>query len=261
VYWVEIYGHAVKDVPIGGGTVNTIATSAMGGNDAQLALDGSNVYWSDYGTIWRQPISGGTVTALVSGRQGVRYLEPQSADLFFRDDSGIEKADIITGMVTTVVPSNNTLDFQGGLAVDSTNIYWVDWVAGTVLKAAHDGSSFVTLAVSLLQPQNLLLESGYLYWSDQGGIKRMSINGGSITTIATVNPTAFTKDDAYIYCTDYYGGTVYKVEIASGAVTVLVAGQYLPRSIVVDSTSVYWINDGSSYYPPLGEIRKAPKSY
>ncbi len=133
-------------------------------------------------------------TLLVSGRQTIRYLEPQSSDLFFRDDKGIEKADIITGMVT-VVPSNTALDVQGGLAVDSTNVYWVDIWAGAISKAAHDGSSHVTLAVNLLQPQNLLLDSGYLFWSDQGGIKRMSINGGSITTIAAVNPTAFTKDE------------------------------------------------------------------
>ncbi len=261
LYWVEIYSGAVKKVSTSGGAVNTVATSAMGGNAAQLALDGANVYWSDDQTIWKQPISGGTVTPLVSGRQMIRYLEPQSSDLFFRDDKGIEKADIISGMVTTVAPSNTALDFQGGLAVDSTNVYWVDIWAGTISKAAHDGLSFVTLAVNLMQPNNLLLDSGYLFWSDQGGIKRMSINGGSITTIATVNPSAFTKDDAYIYCTDYYGGTVYKVEIASGAVTTLVVGQNLPGSIVVDSTSVYWINNGNSYYPPLGEIRKAPKSY
>ncbi len=259
LYWVEIYSGAVKKVSTSGGTVNTVATSAMGGNSAQLALDGANAYWSDFGTIWKQPISGGTATLLVSGRQMIRYLEPQSSDLFFQDDTGIEKADIITGMVTTVVPSN----FYGGLAVDSTNIYWASLGTGEISKAAHDGSSIVKLAINLLQPQNLLLDSGYLFWSDQGGIKRMSINGGSITTIATVNPTlmAFTKDDAYIYCTDYYGGTVYKVEIASGVVTTLVAGQNLPGSIVVDSTNVYWINNGNSYYPPLGEIRKAPKSY
>jgi hypothetical protein len=263
LYWVEIYSDAVKKVSTSGGTVNTVATSAMGGNAAQLALDGANVYWSDDQTIWEQPISGGTATLLVSGRQMIRYLEPESADLFFRDDKGIEKADIVTGMVTTVAPSNTALDFQGGLAVDSTNIYWVDIWAGTISKAAHDGLSFLWLAVNLLEPNNLLLDSGYLFWSDQGGIKRMSINGGSITTIATVNPTlmTFTKDDAYIYCTDYYGGTVYKVEIASGVVTTLVVGQNLPGSIVVDSTSVYWINNGNSYYPPLGEIRKAPKSY
>jgi hypothetical protein len=262
VYWVEIYSDAVKKVPINGGTTTIVASSNIGGNNGSLAIDATHIYWADSSTIWKTELVGGPVTVLASGLNNISYLRVYSIDLYFRSNSGIEKVDLETGTVTTLVPAESPIDFYGGLAVDATGIYFPDHWKGTIFKSSLDGKQITTLAAGLNEPQSLLLDSGFLFWAEKESIRQMSSTGGTITTIVSdISPNQIAKDDTHIYWTDYYGGTIYKADLDSGAVVLLAAAQVEPSSLTVDANSVYWICSGNQYYPPLGSVKKVPHSF
>lgn len=260
LYWVEIYSDAVKTVPVGGGTTTAVASSAMGGNTASLALDGTNVYWADGDTIWKKDRNGGTVTVVASGLSSVYRLRVESSDLYFGSGNGIEKVDLLTGALGTAVSAIPT----GGFAVDATSIYWS--TGTSIHTTARAGGPIVALATGLSQAHGLLLEAGVLYWAEQTAIKKTNASGGTVTTIvAGVSALDLAKDDTHVYWTDP-SGAINWAPLAGGAPGVLVTGQMggsgvAPGPIAVDANGVYWIVGGSSYYPPLGEIRKAPKPY
>jgi len=261
IYWVEIYGDVVKKVPINGGPTTIVASSNMWGNQASLAIDATHIYWSDWGTIWKMERVGGPVTILASGFDSITSLRVYSTNLYLRSESGIEKVDLETNKVTTLVPADSSLDFQGGLIIDTTGIYFPDYVEGTIFKTTLDGEQITTLATGLDQPHSLLLDSGFLFWAEREAIKQMSITGGTIKTlIYGISPSQIAKDNTNIYWTDYYGETINKVDLDTGAVVTLAEMQEKPSFLTVDENDVYWICDGNIYYPPLGSVKKVPKN-
>ena len=261
IYWVEIYGDVVKKVPINGGPTTILASSNMGGNQAALAIDATHIYWSDSSKIWKKERVGGTETILASGFDYITSLRVHSTNLYFRSGKGIEKVDLETNMVTTLVPSDYSLDFQGGLVIDNASIYFPDYLEGTIFKTTLDGEQITTLATGLDQPHSLLLDSGFLFWAERDAISQMSITGGTIKTlISDISPFQIAKDNTHIYWTDYYGETVNKVDLDTGAVVTLAEMQEKPSFITIDENDVYWICDGSIYSPSMGSVRKAPKN-
>lgn len=261
IYWVEIYGDVVKKVPIDGGPTTKVASSDMGGNQACLAIDATHIYWSDWSTIWEMEKVGGPVTVLASGLNSISSLRAHSTNLYFRSDSGIEKVDLETHKVTILVPADSSLDFQGGLVVDDTGIYFPDYLEGFIFKTTLNGEQITTLAAGLDQPHGLLLDSGFLYWAERNAIRQMSVTGGTIKTLVSgISPYQIAKDNTHIYWTDYDSGTINKFDLDTGSVATLAEIQEKPSILTIDENSVYWICDGNIYYPPLGSVKKAPKN-
>jgi hypothetical protein len=60
-----------------------------------------------------------------------------------------------------------------------------------------------------------------------------------------------------VYWTNYNDGTVMKAPLGGGAPTILASGQSGPAGIVVDATSVYWVNQGV-YMGVDGAVMKVP---
>jgi hypothetical protein len=260
VYWVEIYGDAVKKVPINGGQATIVASSEMWGNQASLAIDATHIYWADWKTIWMSELVGGTVTILASGQNDIMFLQVYSTDLYFSSDNGIEKVDLETGIISTLVQAENPLDFNGGFVVDATGIYILNWIEGTIWKSTLDGEQIIILAAGLNKPHSPLLDSGLLFWAENEAISQMSTNGGTITTvISDIAPYQIAKDDTHVYWTDYYGETVNGVDLDSGTVTTIAEMQERPISLTTDANSVYWICGVSIYEPQLGSVKKGPK--
>ena len=162
-------------------------------------------------------------------------------------------------MVSTLVPAESPSDFLGELVVDSTGIYFADYLEGNIFNVALDGEQITTLATGLNKPHSLLLDSGFLFWAENEAIRQMSITGGTITTLVSdISPYQIAKDGTNIYWTDYFGGTIYEVDLDSGAVVTLADGQEKPSYLTVDANGIYWICSGTVYNPPLGSVKKVP---
>jgi hypothetical protein len=92
-------------------------------------------------------------------------------------------------------------------------------------------------------PSGFAIDEGYLYWLDQGSIRRVSKLGGSPQTIAPepLDYAAFMAvDDTDVYWTT--GHELWRTAKAGGGGRVLIAGDDA-TGVALDAANVYWSSD------------------
>jgi hypothetical protein len=86
-----------------------------------------------------------------------------------------QPSDVLTDPVYTVsmlpkgggsIATIASLDGAGSIAADASGVYFTDSVAGTVSKAALDGSSIDVIAENLDGPSLIALDADHVYWTD-----------------------------------------------------------------------------------------------
>jgi murein DD-endopeptidase MepM/ murein hydrolase activator NlpD/photosystem II stability/assembly factor-like uncharacterized protein len=248
-YYVDASDGMIRKVGKNGGTIITLASGLN--HPTGVFLDGSEVYFiergswpSSNGTIKKVSKDGGSVTVLASGLdypQGAGAIEAPS--VYFADPCNINKVGMNGGGVTTI-------------ATD------VCWGPGAV-TVDHSGSLYYILVSAL---------------TSAGGLKKVSVDGGSITTLATVSTGSndIALDASHVYWTEQgtppYGypvagsGVLKKVSRNGGTAATLALGLNAPRGIAFDSESgyVYWIDAGTwtdgVYDANTGSINRIPAS-
>jgi hypothetical protein len=125
-----------------------------------IAIGGGNVYWTSSAAVMRVPIAGGDPITVESGTRswaiatdgesvywmsrpglppGARY--PSYFCYYF--DMSLKKAPLLGGRETVLVegisfgPRASTLT----IAVDATNVYWVDEATSRVMTVSKDGGT------------------------------------------------------------------------------------------------------------------------
>jgi predicted ribosomally synthesized peptide with SipW-like signal peptide len=118
---------AVYQAPIGGSStaLATISSIITG-----LAVDGTNVYWSDGSTVAKVAIGGGTAVTLTTA-QNAAVAATDATYVYYIDGPTLKKVSVSGG---TPIPLASCT--AGGLAVDATYAYWTDTAAGTVNRVA-----------------------------------------------------------------------------------------------------------------------------
>lgn len=87
--------------------------------------------------------------------------------------------------------------------------------------------------------RSLRTDGSYLYWADNGGIRRMSMNGGQITTLASTTEANRLEIDAnYVYYTD---GNIIRRVLKTGGLLEAVAAAKDP----INTFYVYPANGGT----------------
>ena len=115
--------------PLAGGSDVVIFTGDIRSNaPTLLAVDGSNLYWSDDYSfeIDMAPKGGGAVTTLVSGKKNTRVK---------------------------------------GLALDDSYIYWTG-LGGYVSRVSKTGGSVEPIVSGDPAPLGIAVDAGYIYWAD-----------------------------------------------------------------------------------------------
>ena len=139
-------GSVVK-VAVGGSGLATLA-SGQDGPDA-VAVDGTSVYWNgrsaDIGaSLMKVAVGGGSIATLAVGLTGV--FPPIAVDangIYWQSGIGIVKMALTGGSVVPLVASGA----PNGVAIDDTNLYWVDQNQHDVMKVPLVGGTPVLVAL------------------------------------------------------------------------------------------------------------------
>jgi hypothetical protein len=158
---------AIEKAPLAGGPATTLVPGTCEEEDAchsvGVAVDTSNIYWTDLGfpqngipgTVKKAPLTGGPATTLVTGQDG---------------------------------PS--------GVAVENGYIYWADAVSGTIMRtnlnSCEPTCTVETLVGDQNSPSGAAVDSSHIYWTipgnsgeSNGTIMEANLNGTDVTTLMT----------------------------------------------------------------------------
>lgn len=203
VYWVDAYGGAVAKVPIGGGSQTLIATGLT--SPWNLSLQGGSLYWTELtnpANVAKVSTGGGTVTTLVSNLNAPFGIVTDSTSAYFAGGTFVAKVPLGGGTVTTLATGGQPYR----LAINSTDLFWSDPPAGTILSVPIGGGSTTTVGSSLTHPLELALDASNIYWTCNwcGTVSKMPIGGGTVTTLAggLTNPVGIAVDSTYVYYSD-----------------------------------------------------------
>lgn len=156
------------------------------------------------------------------------------------------------GVCTPVMLFSEAEGTPQGIAVDATNVYWVE-TEGFVRTVPKGGGDATLLATEPRGPTALVMDSGVLYWVSQAGtLRRLQVGDAMPTTLASFAGESFgvAVDVTYAYWTmigqnpadGSPAGTVTAIPKAGGALLPIAGGQNVPDGIVVGAGSVCWLD-------------------
>jgi hypothetical protein len=178
-----------------------------------LAIDASNVYWSDYSnnvaSIMRVPLAGGTATQVIA--DGDKY------------------ACVVT-------------DGNG-------SVYYTNGNRTIIMKASitGGGSTQVATGQNVLKGSPLVFSGGWLYWitdvygdvdayNGKDAIVRLSTNGGAVQVIdaeVTGSPGGLAVDDTSIYYSDSVGVYARPLSMPTTAVSFALQSSVHPSTLAL----------------------------
>jgi hypothetical protein len=237
-----------------------------------IAVDATHVYWLDQiaQTIMKVPKQGGTPVALASGVT-VNSLAVDANFVYWTNSvsSGTVMKVAIAGGAPTPVATGQL--FPAGIAVDATNLYWVNagsptLGAGSVMKASLATGVSITLAANQETALAIAIDATSVYWTkgpfDTGGgeVMTVPIAGGTPVRLAQVPSsdaeviskigTSLAVDGESVYFADGTGPidagvqnwTIKKIPHAGGAEE-LKASSRLIADVAVDGSILTWATD------------------
>ncbi len=188
----------------------------------------------------------------------VNALPPSKVYWVEQETKNIQRANL-DGTNVEVIISNDTHgsvmkddSLPSGNALDPINnkLYWVDNYWSTICRADLDGSNAETVISSGAgDTLDIALDplNNRMYWTDiQGSIKRSDLNGNNIVdVISSVNPSYIAIDSTHIYWVDQGAEQVLQAEHDGSSPTIIVTGT-LCHGIAADTSGYVYFSAGST---------------
>jgi hypothetical protein len=188
------------------------------------------------------------------------------------EDSGTPPAAILKVPLGGGATTTLAMTYAKGIAIDATSLYWVVNI-GPVMKVPLDGGASRILALN----QNSLavaVDARNVYWTNQvcasppctQPVVSVPVNGGALVTLASIANwgSGIAVDARNLYWTAHTddGGVLTKLALEGGAPVTLASEQdfsLFSGNIVVDETSVYWLDNGYAWASDAGGgVMKVP---
>jgi sugar lactone lactonase YvrE len=219
---------------------------------SSLATDSTNVYFTDVNGVESVSVAGGSVTTiapiaangLAQGPDGV--VQAGSYVYIITPSYVYRQAKTGIGNPTQLATLANG---SGGITTDANNVYWSDFRGGTIYSMPLSGGPSMLVSSVVPSPLLLAVYGSNAYTSPGGGVYSVPISGGSpVTTIsASTDANELATGASGVYWTG--GATsdaIVHAPLGSTTATTLLSGQSTPWGIAVDTTTIYWSNQGTS---------------
>jgi hypothetical protein len=233
-----------------------------------IAIDGDSVYWANDGaqnegdvSIAKVPLTGGAVTALVSGVKGADGIAVDGSHVYFcgLGAAGVQLLSVpLGGGQPSLVAYGFTND---PIAVGTRGVYGSG--PGQILVAPFVGGGATpvvpagTLDSSSFETYGIAVDAHFVYWTmfmDPTSVMKAPIEGGAATILTSTVGPAFglaVDADSIYFAT---GEGVMKVPLAGGATTMLSSSP--AAGIAIDAAYVYFTN----FNVGAGAVKKVAKS-
>jgi hypothetical protein len=167
-----------------------------------------------------------------------------------------------TILATGTTGSVSASTIFGGIATDSTNIYWGESgngsAPGGVIKAIPlEGGDVTVLASCGCEPQAIAVDETGVYWtavnvtdqSDVAAVMSTPLGGGASKTLwsgGDVGGLVVDSGNVYFAQSLNSGGAILKVAKTGGTAVVFAKNQPYPWALAMDSTNLYWTSNGGT---------------
>jgi hypothetical protein len=208
-----------------------------------VRLDGTGASTLDvYATVDdREQAIALDATALYVARA---YIDPQGGGC---PDLGIDVVPLNQGPTTTLYGACLVVR----LAVDSSqNLYWTDrghppYIVNQAVMMQSVSATSPTKLASATSPYGIAVYGGYVYWSDSGNIMVLPMGATTASVLSSsADPKDLVVDSSGVYWIDS-GSAVMMAPLGGGAATTLAQGQNNVVALATNSTSVFWVNEGT----------------
>jgi hypothetical protein len=285
-------------IPLAGGTPTALVSpppSPSVSSSTYVTRVGTKLFWTAGGIddeVFSAPTGGGAATRISNSEMLPGPIVSDGTTVYWLDRTRIRYAPIATGTPATlnvVSDAGTPFDTPTDIAVDGTYVYWGNQSSAhgtaTIWRANKtDGSGAVALATGLDPVRGITIDSSTLYFTSSyplttHGVYSIPIGGGTPTPLVTTesDPSAIVSDATAIYWID--GGNRIRKMVKGGAATTLatytgyvktkiaeiedasaafLASQGNYKFLTVDSSYVYWSDDGGG--AGQGYIAKVPKN-
>jgi hypothetical protein len=138
-----------------------------------IAVNSTDVFWPQDGTIVHAPKSGGPPKVLVKlPGPNVQRLAADETAVYWTDrgvgdstwNGRVYRATLADGAITTISDAPSPF----GIAVDADTVYWTSRQTpqGRVLAQKKSGGATFVLAKDLREPTFIAVDAKYVYWTD-----------------------------------------------------------------------------------------------
>jgi hypothetical protein len=261
IYWSNVLGGSIRSAALDGTDVRNLNLRTASDTPHTIALDPTNGYvivtdslYAIESSILRFDLAtfSQQVTTLTTGQQGSRDLVAAYGGLFWINFNGGELMRQVGDGAPLVL-----LKLVGPyhLAVDD-RIYVT--VSRGVIAASIDGNASEVLADYLTQtnPTVIGTNADSIVWIDdlqsKATLYTLRKSGGALERVMTTDayPSALSVDDEFAYWTnrpwheggEQRDGSVVRVSLKTGELTVLASGLGGPCAMARDETRLYWTN-------------------